>query len=1054
MTDNISQSPPTAFHTLDVPQVLSHFACDEEQGLSSSQVATQRQQHGPNALDTGDAVSLLQVIIGQSCNAMIMVMIIAMCVAFGIRDWISAGVIAGVVAINIVVGVIQQYNAEKTLDSLKNLSSPSANVIRDGKELVVESEEVVPGDIVTVKVGDTIPADFRLISGVNFETDEALLTGESLPVVKDPATLDDPVCPVGDRVNMAFSSSVVSKGRAKGIVTSTGMNTEIGTIAKSLQGEKTSFRKPKDDSFGAKMSAFFGTCGDYIQTFLGTNTGTPLQIRLAKLAVLIFVIAVVMAIVVMAAQKFDVTREVAIYAVAVAVSMIPASLVVVLTITMAVGTKIMVKRNVIVRKLDSLEALGAVNDICSDKTGTLTQGKMVARKCWVPSLGTLSVQNITHPYNPTEGSVELRRVDPVADARMTVKANKKIDQDLSLSPCVSRYSNKSVSIKAINVNESEDSSSDEDPEIISHTHVPASLAPWLYTATLANIAEVKKDETDGWTASGDPTEIAIQVFTSRLGFGRDTIGYTHIAEHPFDSTIKRMSAVYTDGEKGQSTVYTKGAVERVLECCSTWINASGTTEDFTPEVDQMIQQQMDAFAKQGLRVLAFATRPVDLETEDAKDRVKMEQGLTFLGLVGIYDPPRVESAGAVAQCHRAGINVHMLTGDHPGTARAIAEEVGILPRDIADYPESVVSAMVMTAMQFDALTDEQIDALPVLPLVIARCSPTTKVRMIDALHRRQRFTAMTGDGVNDSPSLAKADVGIAMGIAGSDVAKDASDIVLSDDNFASILNAVEEGRRMADNIQKFVLHLLAANVAFCVFEMVGLVFMDSDDFSTFPISPIEILWCLMVTSALPAMGLGLEEGAPDLMELPPRDPKKGVFSYELLMDMMVYGLIMAGLCLGSFAIVVYGDGGGELGYLCNKEYSESCHYVFRGRSVAFAEITWFMLFLAWEVVDMRRSVFIKPPKQAFNDLWRNQLLFWSVIGGFFTVFPCIYIPVINDKVFLHKGISWEWGICFAALAIFLVLVELWKFGKRVYFRRQDAGAAKDDVFDAWADMEK
>ncbi|KAG5365932.1 Sodium transport ATPase 5 [Yarrowia sp. B02] len=1045
-----SPTPPTPYHTQEIAQVLNHFACDENNGLSSSQVATQRQTHGPNALDTGEAVSLLQVIIGQSCNAMIMVMIIAMCVAFGIRDWISAGVIAGVVAINIVVGVIQQYNAEKTLDSLKNLSSPSAQVIRDGKELTVESDEVVPGDIVLVKVGDTIPADFRLISGVNFETDEALLTGESLPVVKDPATLDDPVCPVGDRVNMAFSSSVVSKGRAKGVVTSTGMNTEIGTIAKSLQGEKTSFRKAKDNSFKAKNAAFWGTCSDYIQTFLGTNTGTPLQIRLAKLAVLIFVIAVIMAIVVMAAQKFDVTREVAIYAVAVAVSMIPASLVVVLTITMAVGTKIMVKRNVIVRKLDSLEALGAVNDICSDKTGTLTQGKMVARKCWVPSLGTLSVQDISHPYNPTEGTVELRRVDPVHDARITVKSHKKIDKDLSLSPCVSRYSNKSVSIKAVNV-DSEESSSDDDPETISSSHIPSSLATWLYTATLANIAELKQEDND-WIATGDPTEIAIQVFTSRLGFGREKIGYEHIAEHPFDSTIKRMSAVYTDDSE-KTTIYTKGAVERVLECCTTWIDSDGATKPFTSQVDTMVQQQMDAFAKQGLRVLAFATRPMDA-SEDPKDRAAMEKNLTFLGLVGIYDPPRVESAGAVAKCHRAGINVHMLTGDHPGTARAIAEEVGILPRDIADYPESVISAMVMTAMQFDALTDEQIDALPVLPLVIARCSPTTKVRMIDALHRRNRFTAMTGDGVNDSPSLAKADVGIAMGIAGSDVAKDASDIVLSDDNFASILNAVEEGRRMADNIQKFVLHLLAANVAFCVFEMVGLVFMDDEGFSTFPISPIEILWCLMVTSALPAMGLGLEEAQPDLMDLPPRDPKKGVFSYELLLDMMVYGLIMAGLCLGSFAIVVYADGGGELGNLCNKEYSDSCHYVFRGRSVAFAEITWFMLFLAWEVVDMRRSVFIKPPKQAFHDLWRNQLLFWSVIGGFFTVFPCIYIPVINDKVFLHKGISWEWGICFAALGIFLVLVELWKWGKRVYFRRQDAGEAKEDVFDAFVDMEK
>lgn len=365
------------------------------------------------------------------------------------------------------------------------------------------------------------------------------------------------------------------------------------------------------------------------------------------------------------------------------------------------------------------------------------------------------------------------------------------------------------------------------------------------------------------------------------------------------------------------------------------------------------------------------------------ERGNLEKDLHFLGLIGIYDPPRIESAGAVKLCHKAGINVHMLTGDHPGTAKSIAQEVGILPHNLYHYPEDVVKVMVMTAHQFDSLSDDEIDALPVLPLVIARCAPQTKVRMIDALHRRKAFCAMTGDGVNDSPSLKRADVGIAMGIAGSDVAKDASDIVLSDDNFASILNAVEEGRRMAANIQKFVLHLLAGNIAQALFLLIGLVFQDEDGISVFPLSPVEVLWVIMITSSFPAMGLGVEAAAPDIMERPPVDPKAGVFTWEVIVDMLVYGFWIAGVCIFSFVVVVYKDGTGKdvLGKNCNNKYTDVCEHVFRGRSASFLTMTWCLLLLAWEVIDMRRSLFRMHPEtdtpytQVFRDLWSNQFCF-------------------------------------------------------------------------------
>merc|ERR1712230_187621 len=392
-------------------------------------------------------------------------------------------------------------------------------------------------------------------------------------------------------------------------------------------------------------------------------------------------------------------------------------------------------------------------------------------------------------------------------------------------------------------------------------------------------------------------------------------------------------------------------------------------------------------------------------------------------------------------CHASGIAVHMLTGDHPSTARAIALQVGILPSNMGAISADKAAAMVMTAGQFDKLSEDEIDALPLLPLVIARCSPTTKVRMIDALHRRGKFCAMTGDGVNDSPSLKRADVGIAMGQAGSDVAKDAADIVLTDDNFASILNTIEEGRRMFDNIQKFILHLLAENIAQACTLLIGLAFKDESGLSVFPLSPVEILWVIMITSGMPDMGLGFEIAAPDIMQRPPQSLKTGVFTWEVMIDMMVYGLWMAALCLSAFSIVLFGFGDGSLGVGCNNSIDQGCGTVFRARATTFVCMTWFSLFLAWEMVNMRRSFFRMQPKstkyftQWAIDIWRNKFLFWSIVAGFVTVFPTLYIPVLNHKVFKHIGITWEWVVVIIETILFFAGVETWKWCKRIYFRR-------------------
>jgi Na+-exporting ATPase len=834
----------------------------------------------------------------------------------------------------------------------------------------------------------------------------------------------------GDRLNLAYSSSTVTRGRARGVVIATGMSTEIGSIAAALRAGNSRRRPVKRGPDGEikkrwYVQAWTLTGTDAVGRFLGVNVGTPLQRKLSKLAILLFGIAVLFAIIVMAANKFSSNNEVILYAVGTGLSMIPACLVVVLTITMAVGTKRMVERNVIVRKLDSLEALGAVTDICSDKTGTLTQGKMVVKKVWIPSKGTYSVGVSNEPFNPTVGDVTFTPVPPM-----------RFDQEKEGSP----------------INNLEESVAGN-----------PRLEEFLNVAAMANLSHVYRSEQGEWHARGEPTEIAIQVFASRFNWNRDrwTKGEGAIwhqkAEFPFDSSVKKMSVVFTrlEGQTECSMVFTKGAVERIVDACTSVIwEDSPDPVALTDDHRAHILQNMEELAKLGLRVLALAQKPYIeqdklLEGADLQ-RDEVERDLCFLGLIGLYDPPRPETAGAIRACYHAGIAVHMVTGDHPGTAKAIAQQVGIVPANLSTVAADVADAMVMTAGEFDKLTDDQVDALPTLPLVIARCAPQTKVRMINALHRRGKFAAMTGDGVNDSPSLKHADVGIAMGQAGSDVAKDVSDIILTDDNFASILNAVEEGRRIFDNIQKFVLHLLSENIAQACTLLIGLAFKDQDGQSVFPLAPVEILWIIMITSGMPDMGLGMEVAAPDIMDRPPQT-KQGIFTWEVIIDIVVYGLWTAALCLSSFSIMVWGFGDGNLARGCNREYSADCDLVFRARATTFVCLTWFALFLAWEMVDMRRSFFRMQPNsqryltQWMFDIWRNQFLFWSIVAGFVTTFPILYIPVLNHVVFKHTGISWEWGIVFVEAVLFFLGVELWKFSKRVYFRRtQESPATRNE----------
>ncbi|KAF4006698.1 E1-E2 ATPase family protein [Saccharomyces cerevisiae] len=596
-----------AYHTLTAEEAAEFIGTSLTEGLTQDEFVHRLKTVGENTLGDDTKIDYKAMVLHQVCNAMIMVLLISMIISFAMHDWITGGVISFVVGVNVGIGLSETIN----------------------------SKDVVPGDICLVKVGDTIPADLRLIETKNFDTDESLLTGESLPVSKDADLVfgKEEETSVGDRLNLAFSSSTVVKGRAKGIVIKTALNSEIGKIAKSLQGDAGLISHDPNKSW---LQNTWISTKKITGAFLGTNVGTPLHRKLSKLAVLLFWIAVLFAIIVMASQKFSVDKGIAIYAICVALSMIPSSLVVVLTITMSVGAAVMVSRHVIVRKLDSLEALGAVNDICSDKTGHVS---LIPR---------FSPYEYSHNEDGDVGILQNFK-----DRLYEKDLPEDIDMDL--------------------------------------------FQKWLETATLANIATVFKDDaTDCWKAHGDPTEIAIQVFATKMDLPRNALTgeksnnqsnesdkssllghnekpsnaqFQHIAEFPFDSTVKRMSSVYYNNHNETYNVYEK-----------------------------VLLKALSAVAALGFKSLGFASKSFtkDQVNDDqlkniTSNRATAESDLVFLGLIGIYDPPRNETAGAVKKFHQAGINVHMLTGDFVGTAKAIAQEVGILPTNLYHYPKRLLT---------------------------------------------------------------------------------------------------------------------------------------------------------------------------------------------------------------------------------------------------------------------------------------------------------------------------------------------------------------------------
>ncbi len=865
-------------------------------GLSAAEAQSRLERDGMNALEEGAKKSLLSKLLAQFKDVMIIVLLVAaavsaaMCIVENViegtnnySELIDSGIILLIVIVNAVIGLVQENKAEASMEALKSMNKPFAKVIRDGTVTKVKSEELVVGDIVLLEAGDNVPADMRLIESVSLKVEEAALTGESVPSDKNIETIESEIAPLGDRNNMCFSTGVVTYGRGTGIVTATGMKTEVGKIAKMLQ---------EDDA-----------------------TETPLQAQLSKTAKMLSVLVLGIAAVIFAVilirgfltsgeiDWFSLISGAFMISVAIAVAAIPEGLPAVVTIVLALGVQRMSERKAIVRNLPSVEALGCCEIICSDKTGTLTLNQMTVKELYSLETGIYKVQ--------------------------------------------------------------------EEPE--------AEIANVL----LRGMALCNDTKRSGDKLVGDPTETALIAYADTLGKNTIQETYQRVGEKPFDSVRKLMTTINI--VDGAEIAHIKGAPDLLIGACSS-ILENGKARAITASDIAAIKEANSAMATKALRVLAVAIKTEELDLE------VVETNMTFVGLVGMIDPPRAEVKDAVAVCNKAGMRAIMITGDHADTATAIAREIGILNE----------GQRVITGADLDELSDEEYKKQIFEISVYARVSPENKVRIVKTFKDCGKKVAMTGDGVNDAPSIKAADIGVGMGITGTDVSKGASDMVLADDNFATIVSAVEEGRKVYSNIKKAVQYLLSANIAevMCLFiiTLIGL----QEHFLT----AVMILWVNLVTDSLPALALGMEEAEPDIMDYPPRKAGSSLFAGKTGIDILIQGFMQTALVLTSFFV---GDkilGAGDATFA-------------EARTMAFLTLCFIQLFHGYNVRSQKHSLFKTNP-------FANKFMNLSFVVGASLVLIVVLVPGLNTW-FSATMIDWkEWLTVIIVSAMIIPFVEAQK----------------------------
>ena len=905
---------PAPAYAMPIDRLLSAAGgVSVEQGLPTVEVQKRYQQFGANKLSEAPRVPTWRKLVAQFKDLVIWILIVAAIIAGVMGEWVDTAVILAIVLVNGIIGFLQEEKAGRALAALQKLSSPMAKVIRDGVLHLVPARELVPGDRIELEAGDNIPADARLLSGFGVRVQEAALTGESVPVDKDADCVLNENSPLGDRRNMVYMGTVTAAGKASAIVVAIGMDTELGHIAGLLQRS--------------------------------APERTPLQRRLAELGkVLVFVcLVIVVVIFLLQLARGGELLEMLLISVSLAVAAVPEGLPAVVTLTLALGLQRMVKRNALVRKLPSVETLGSVTVICSDKTGTLTRNEMTVREIVA---GGERFQVTGGGYAPHGEFLKCR--------------------DSESSPA-----------EPVNPRDESD------------------LIQALTTAARCNNATVspRGDDADSWQVIGDPTEGALVVAALKAGIeARDREQHV-LYEIPFDSDRKTMSVVLRESN-GTRVMHSKGAPEVILAKCIAE-RRGGQVEPLTDDRRSQLLRSNSEMAGRALRVLGLAYRDHSATQGTGYD----ETDLIFAGLVGMIDPPREEVKEAVRRCRGAGIRPVMITGDHPETALAIARELHIAGDD----------DRVVTGQELNALSDEELKVQVNQIAVYARVSAEHKLRVVNAWKQRGQIVAMTGDGVNDAPAVKAADIGIAMGIAGTDVTKEASDMVLTDDNFASIVNAVEEGRGIFDNIQKFVHFLLSCNAG-----EVLLMFFAALIGWPVPLSAIQILWINLVTDGLPALALGMEPPERDIMSRSPRPPLEAVITRKRGLLILFHGTLIASVAGLGFWLIYQGD---------------ETHLA-RARAVAFCVMAFSQLFFA---IGCRSQRFTMPELGLFS----NPYLFGAIVISGLLQLSVVTLPFAQPVFGVATHLVWEWLLIGALALTPVTIIELVKLLRAALRKRRE-----------------
>ena len=936
ISEGSSVEPGILWHNHNLDDTQRLLGTDLKKGLSEKDAESKLAEYGPNQLEERKGRTPFKIFISQFNDFMIWILIAAAFISgVLIREVTDAIVILVILVINSVLGFVQEYRAEQALQALKELASPSALVIRSGREKSIYSKNLVPGDIIKLSAGDLVSADCRITKQVNLQANESILTGESEPVSKTTSVITSQHLPLGDRKNLLFSGTTIVKGRCVAVVIGTGQHTEIGKIASMVQEEEDM---------------------------------TPLQVELKTVGKRIGIICIAVSVIVFAAGilKGNSVAQMLLVAVALAVAAIPEGLPAIVTVSLALGVQRMAKNNAIVRKLSSVETLGGVSVICTDKTGTLTENKMMVRKIYTGLDPVSEYDSYIEKYGKACSSSDSNSKKDI------YPSFKKLDSDLALKLL-------------------------------------------LDNAVLCNDAYyLDKEQCE---IVGDPTEAALIELADAYSLDKNNMEdlYRRVMEEPFDSIRKMMTTINKipegDGSRHDYILFSKGAPEVIMKKC-TRIIKDGQVMDMAGSDRDKITDNNSLLAGKAMRNLGFAFKYLDgLPEEDGIARE--ENDLVYLGMVGMIDPPRPEVYDAIEKCKKANIKVIMVTGDHKLTATAIGAELGLM-----EYGGSIIDGL-----EFDNMTESELEEQIENIRIFARVSPSNKVAIVNALKKKMHIVAMTGDGINDAPSLKRADIGIAMGIVGTDVSKESSDMILTDDNFATIIKAIKEGRIIYDNLKKFILFLLSCNISEVLIMFVSIVVGDyifylitgQRGFLYIPLLPVQILWMNLITDGLPAMALGIDPPEKNIMDRKATKKKEPILSSRRLLMVGWQGLVMT---LGALFV-----------YFSAPILFKGIPHIFQ--TMVFTTLVITQLLHTYNFRFGDRGIFAR-------NIFGNKYLNIAVLVSILLQIAIIYIPWLQD-VFKTNSLSLDHWLLIAASSVVPVL--LINFINEIIYKRRRPGAS-------------